>query len=120
MSDAVDGRSAARSRNTIVRQNDSFPQIPLTLACGTSPALSLSALRRTARRPLALASDGRPLALASATAYRTPTVRRFPDVDVYQTFARRWPDVPDAQTSSRPDASRRCQTPRCPYHTRKI
>ena len=27
MSDAVDGRSAARCRNTIVRQNVTFPQI---------------------------------------------------------------------------------------------
>eukprot|EP00966_Prymnesium_polylepis_P179352 4152273-Prymnesium_polylepis.1 len=38
MSDAVDGRSAARCRNTIVRQNVTFPQISLTLACGTSRA----------------------------------------------------------------------------------
>eukprot|EP00966_Prymnesium_polylepis_P302715 6993473-Prymnesium_polylepis.1 len=36
MSDAVDGRSAARCRNTIVRQNVTFPQIPLTLCCGAS------------------------------------------------------------------------------------
>eukprot|EP00966_Prymnesium_polylepis_P316296 7308704-Prymnesium_polylepis.1 len=36
MSDAVDARSAARERKTIVRQNDTFPQIPSTLACGTS------------------------------------------------------------------------------------
>eukprot|EP00966_Prymnesium_polylepis_P297918 6883595-Prymnesium_polylepis.1 len=38
MSDAVDGRSAARCRNTIVRQNDTFLQIPPTLGCGTSTA----------------------------------------------------------------------------------
>jgi|EP00966_Prymnesium_polylepis_P047058 hypothetical protein len=35
MSDAVDARSAARERKTIVRQNNTFPQIPSTLACGT-------------------------------------------------------------------------------------
>eukprot|EP00966_Prymnesium_polylepis_P283229 6544310-Prymnesium_polylepis.1 len=39
MSDAVDGSSAARSLNTIVRQNVTFPQIPLTLGCGASHAL---------------------------------------------------------------------------------
>eukprot|EP00966_Prymnesium_polylepis_P178226 4127067-Prymnesium_polylepis.1 len=39
MSDAVDGRSAARCGNTIVRQNVTFPQIPATLACGTSVQL---------------------------------------------------------------------------------
>ena len=36
MSDAVDGRSAASGRNTIVRQNDTFLQISPTLGCGTS------------------------------------------------------------------------------------
>jgi len=46
MSDAVDGRSAARGRNTIVRQNDTFPQIPATLACGTSPGMRAAAARR--------------------------------------------------------------------------
>ena len=36
ISDAVVGRSAARGRNTIVRQNDTFLQISPTLGCGTS------------------------------------------------------------------------------------
>ena len=33
ISDAVDGRSAARERKTIVRQNVTFPQMYPTLAC---------------------------------------------------------------------------------------
>eukprot|EP00966_Prymnesium_polylepis_P150685 3480614-Prymnesium_polylepis.1 len=37
MSDAVDGRSAARCRSTIVRQNDTFLQISSTLGCGARP-----------------------------------------------------------------------------------
>ena len=36
MSDAVAGRSAARGRHTIVRQNVTFPQIYATLVCGES------------------------------------------------------------------------------------
>ena len=47
ISDAVDGRSAARERNTIVRQNDTFPQIPATLACGTSAVVHLAPILAT-------------------------------------------------------------------------
>eukprot|EP00966_Prymnesium_polylepis_P124070 2869188-Prymnesium_polylepis.1 len=36
MSDAVDGRSAARCRNTIVRESDTFLHISPSLGCGTS------------------------------------------------------------------------------------
>ena len=36
ISDAVAGRSAARGRHTIVRQNVTFPQIYPTLVCGES------------------------------------------------------------------------------------
>eukprot|EP00966_Prymnesium_polylepis_P033191 772021-Prymnesium_polylepis.1 len=50
MSDAVDGRSAARCRNRIVRQNVTFPQIPATLACGTRPRRDW-ADRPTRRKP---------------------------------------------------------------------
>ena len=32
-SDRVDGRSGERERKTIVRQNDTIPQIPPTLVC---------------------------------------------------------------------------------------
>eukprot|EP00966_Prymnesium_polylepis_P067073 1557181-Prymnesium_polylepis.1 len=54
MSNAVDGRSAARCRNAIVWQNVTFPQIPATLACGTSVGLGPRHLARggcVARRP---------------------------------------------------------------------
>eukprot|EP00966_Prymnesium_polylepis_P074632 1732053-Prymnesium_polylepis.1 len=47
MSDAVDGRSAARGRNTIVWQNDTFLQISPTLGYGTS---SGRVLRRRGQR----------------------------------------------------------------------
>eukprot|EP00966_Prymnesium_polylepis_P249884 5776659-Prymnesium_polylepis.1 len=53
MSDAVDGRSAVRFRNTIVRQNVTFPQIPLTLGCGASSRLT------TSRHVSALASSAK-------------------------------------------------------------
>eukprot|EP00966_Prymnesium_polylepis_P029192 677868-Prymnesium_polylepis.1 len=39
MSDAVDGRSAARYGNTIVRQHVTFPQIPLTLSAAPAARL---------------------------------------------------------------------------------
>eukprot|EP00966_Prymnesium_polylepis_P086490 2001819-Prymnesium_polylepis.1 len=35
MSDAMNGRSAARCRNTIVRENDTFLLISPSLGCGT-------------------------------------------------------------------------------------
>eukprot|EP00966_Prymnesium_polylepis_P257441 5947278-Prymnesium_polylepis.1 len=55
MSDAVNGRSAARCRSTIVRQNDTFQQIRPTLGCRTSqtcPSTTPSADVQTPARRL--------------------------------------------------------------------
>ena len=41
--DGSDARSAARGRNTFVRQNDTFLQISPTLGCGTSGSAAGSA-----------------------------------------------------------------------------
>ena len=79
MSDAVDGRSAARGRNTIVRQNDTFLQISATLGCGTSeapsPLINLSR-RASSRCSAALREERKRLPSWSRWGERAPTLER--------------------------------------------